>query len=140
VNWSLDAPIPWSAEPARRASTVHVAEGIPGLTRSSVQLNEREIPDRPFLILGQCSMADPTRSPQGTETAWAYTHTPQQPLRDAAGEIAGDWSDPAQVEAFAPTSPPPPPTPAAASTAARAATRQRPPCAASAPSASSPYS
>lgn len=71
LNWSLDGPIPWSVEPARRASTVHVAEGIPGLTRSSVQLNEREIPDRPFLILGCVPMADLTRSPAGTETAWA---------------------------------------------------------------------
>lgn len=101
VNWALDGPIPWSAEPARRASTVHVAEGIPGLTRASVQLAEREIPDRPFLVLGQYSMADPTRSPPGTETAWAYTHTPQSPLRDAAGEIAGDFHDPAQAAAFA---------------------------------------
>jgi phytoene dehydrogenase-like protein len=100
VNWSLDGPIPWSAEPARRASTVHVAEGIAGLTRGSIQLNEREIPDRPFLIVGQYSMADPTRSPEGTETAWAYTHTPQEPIRDAAGEIAGDWSDPEQVATF----------------------------------------
>jgi phytoene dehydrogenase-like protein len=101
VNWSLDGPIPWTAEPARRASTVHVAQGMAGLTRASVQLNEREIPDRPFLILGQYSMVDPSRSPAGTETAWAYTHTPQEPLRDAAGEIAGDWRDPDQVATFA---------------------------------------
>ena len=101
VNWALDGPIPWSAEPARRASTVHVAAGIPGLTRASVQLAEREIPDRPFLVLGQYSMVDPTRSPAGTETAWAYTHVPQEPLRDAAGELTGDWRDGAQTAAFA---------------------------------------
>jgi phytoene dehydrogenase-like protein len=101
VNWSLDAPIPWSAEEARRASTVHVAEGIPGLTRASVQLAEREIPDRPFLILGQYSMVDPTRSPAGTETAWAYTHVPQDPARDAGGTLRGDWRDDAESEAFA---------------------------------------
>jgi phytoene dehydrogenase-like protein len=101
VNWSLDAPIPWSAEEARRASTVHVAEGIPGLTRASVQLAEREIPDRPFLILGQYSMVDPTRSPAGTETAWAYTHVPQDPARDAGGTLRGDWRDDAESEGFA---------------------------------------
>lgn len=101
VNWSLDGPIPWSAADARRASTVHVAEGMPGLSRASVQLAEREIPDRPFLVLGQYSMVDPTRSPPGTETAWAYTHVPQEPLRDAAGELSGEWSRPEQAEAFA---------------------------------------
>jgi phytoene dehydrogenase-like protein len=101
VNWSLDAPIPWSSEQARRASTVHVAEGIPGLTRASVQLAEREIPDRPFLVLGQYSMVDPTRSPAGTETAWAYTHVPQEPVRDAVGALHGDWRDGAQAGSFA---------------------------------------
>jgi phytoene dehydrogenase-like protein len=93
VNWALREPIPWTAEPARRASTVHVAEGIEGLGRSAVQLAERTVPDRPFLVLGQYSMADPTRSPAGTETAWAYTHLPQE-IRGDAGEegIVGDWA------------------------------------------------
>jgi phytoene dehydrogenase-like protein len=63
-----------------------------GLTRASSQLAEREIPDRPFLVLGQYSMVDPSRSPAGTETAWAYTHVPQRPVKDAAGEIAGNWA------------------------------------------------
>ncbi|MFL5901829.1 MAG: phytoene desaturase family protein [Solirubrobacterales bacterium] len=101
VNWSLDSPIPWSAAEARRASTVHVAEGMGGLSRATLQLAEREIPDRPFLVLGQYSMADPTRSPPGTETAWAYTHVPQDPSRDAAGTLAGKWSDLDEAVAFA---------------------------------------
>jgi phytoene dehydrogenase-like protein len=93
VNWALREPIPWTAEPARRASTVHVAEGIEGLGRSAVQLAERTVPDRPFLVLGQYSMADPTRSPAGTETAWAYTHVPQEIRRDAGEDgIVGDWA------------------------------------------------
>jgi phytoene dehydrogenase-like protein len=91
VNWALREPIPWSAADARRASTVHVAEGMDGLTRATTQLAARTIPDRPFLVLGQYSMVDPGRSPEGTETAWAYTHVPQDPVRDAAGELKGDW-------------------------------------------------
>jgi phytoene dehydrogenase-like protein len=101
VNWALRAPIPWTAEPARRASTVHVAEGIEGLGRAAVQLAERTVPDRPFLVLGQYSMADPTRSPVGTETAWAYTHLPQEIRRDAGEDgIRGDWAG-GDAEAFA---------------------------------------
>jgi phytoene dehydrogenase-like protein len=92
VNWALREPIPWTAEGARRASTVHVAEGMDGLTQATVQLAERRIPAHPFLVLGQYSMVDPSRSPQGTETAWAYTHVPQNPASDAAGEVSGDWS------------------------------------------------
>ena len=102
VNWALREPIPWAAEDARRAGTVHVAEGMDGLTQATVQLAERKIPARPFLVLGQYSMVDPSRSPEGTETAWAYTHVPQQPIHgDAAGELRGNWEDPDEAERFA---------------------------------------
>jgi phytoene dehydrogenase-like protein len=100
VNWALREPIPWSAAEARRASTVHVAEGWDGLTDATVELAERKIPAHPFLVLGQYSMVDPSRSPAGTETAWAYTHLPQSPAGDAAGELSGDW-DGEDAERFA---------------------------------------
>jgi phytoene dehydrogenase-like protein len=100
VNWALREPIPWSAEDARRASTVHVAEGMNGLTQATTQLAAAEIPARPFLVLGQYSMVDPSRSPEGTETAWAYTHVAQSPRADAAGELSGDW-DGEDAERFA---------------------------------------
>jgi phytoene dehydrogenase-like protein len=100
VNWALREPIPWAAEEARRASTVHVAEGWGGLTDATVELAERKIPARPFLVLGQYSMLDPSRSPEGTETAWAYTHVPQSPTSDAGGELTGDW-DGEDAEKFA---------------------------------------
>src|SRR5690606_15324245 len=79
VNWALREPIPWSAAEASRAGTVHVAEGMDGLTRASVQLAARKIPDRPFLVLGQYAPVDPSRAPAGAEAAWAYTHVPQRP-------------------------------------------------------------
>lgn len=101
VNWALREPIPWSAEDARRASTVHVAEGMNGLTQATTQLAASEIPKRPFLVLGQYSMVDPSRSPEGTETAWAYTHVPQSPRSDAAGELSGDWTRVEEGERFA---------------------------------------
>ncbi|HET9196694.1 MAG TPA: NAD(P)/FAD-dependent oxidoreductase [Solirubrobacterales bacterium] len=101
VNWALRGPIPWSAGDARRASTVHVAEGIDGLTEASTQLAARKIPDRPFLVVGQYSMVDASRAPQGAEAAWAYTHVPQSPLADAAGELSGDWAREEEAERFA---------------------------------------
>jgi phytoene dehydrogenase-like protein len=101
VNWALREPIPWSAADARRASTVHVAEGMDGLTHATTQLAASEIPARPFLVLGQYSMVDPSRSPQGTETAWAYTHLPQRPRKDAGGELSGDWAREGEAERFA---------------------------------------
>lgn len=99
VDWSLDAPIPWIAEDARRAGTIHVADGMDALTRTTAQLSRGLIPDQPFLVLGQYSMVDETRQPAGRETAWAYTHVPQRVKGDAGGELEGSW-DEREVELF----------------------------------------
>jgi phytoene dehydrogenase-like protein len=76
VDWNLDAPIPWTAAPARGAGTVHLAEGLDALSRAATDLACGDVPPEPFLIVGQQSMTDPTRQPPGKETAWAYTHVP----------------------------------------------------------------
>jgi phytoene dehydrogenase-like protein len=101
VDWALDGPIPWSAEAARRAGTVHLAEGMDHFVEASCDLLQRRIPARPHLVIGQMGVADPTRSPAGTETAWAYTHVPQQVQGDAGGDdLKGLW-DFAEAETFA---------------------------------------
>jgi phytoene dehydrogenase-like protein len=92
VEWALDGPIPWAAEEARRAGTVHVADGMDDLTTSSGELLRKLIPADPFLIVGQYALADPTRAPVGCECAWGYTHVPQTIRGDAGGEgLTGDW-------------------------------------------------
>jgi phytoene dehydrogenase-like protein len=113
VDWALDGPIPWTHPDARRAGTVHISEGVDALTEHAGELVRHLIPSRPFLLLGQYSMADPTRAPAGGETAWAYTHTPQGPRGDAGPDgLAGTWDEretavfaermEAQVEELAP--------------------------------------
>ena len=100
VDWSLDGPIPWVAEDARRAGTIHVADDMDSLTRTTAQLSRGLIPDRPFLVMGQYSMVDPTRQPPGKDTAWAYTHVPQRVRGDAGGDLSGRW-DERETAAFA---------------------------------------
>lgn len=92
VDWNLDAPIPWSAAPARRAGTVHVAEDVNELTRAGASITTGQVPAEPFLVIGQQSMTDPTRQPLGKETAWAYTHLPRD-IRgdDGPDRITGRW-------------------------------------------------
>ncbi|MCF2539751.1 MULTISPECIES: phytoene desaturase family protein [Streptomyces] len=93
VDWALDGPVPWQAEQAARAGTVHLADGVDELTRFAAQLAMREVPDRPFLLFGQMTTSDPSRSPQGTESAWAYTHVPHDIRADAADEgVTGSWN------------------------------------------------
>ncbi|WP_230193881.1 NAD(P)/FAD-dependent oxidoreductase [Streptomyces sp. NBC_00080] len=92
VDWALNGPVPWQAEAARRAGTVHLADGLHELTRFAAQIAMRQVPDRPFALFGQMTTSDPGRSPAGTESAWAYTHVPQQVEGDAGGEgLTGAW-------------------------------------------------
>ena len=87
VDWNLDAPIPWDAPSARRAGTVHIIESVDALIESRSQIARDLVPARPFVVLGQQSMTDPTRMPAGAETAWAYVHLPREIRGDAADEL-----------------------------------------------------
>lgn len=92
VDWALSGPIPWRDDNVSRAGAVHLADSIDELTMTSAQLATGHVPARPFVVLGQMSTIDPTRSPPGTEAAWAYAHVPAAIRGDAAdGEITGKW-------------------------------------------------
>ncbi len=91
VNWALSGPIPWTAPGARRAGTVHLGVDLDGLTFYAAALAARRLPQDPFVLLGQMTTADASRSPAGTESAWAYTHVPDnRPLTpdDVHGHVA----------------------------------------------------
>jgi phytoene dehydrogenase-like protein len=91
VDWALSAPIPWRAQAVAHAGTVHVGGHLDDLTVYSSELERGLVPESPFLLVGQMTTADPSRSPAGTESAWGYTHVPSRPRGDAAGELRGDW-------------------------------------------------
>ncbi|MFG2325213.1 phytoene desaturase family protein [Streptomyces sp. NPDC048568] len=92
VDWALDGPVPWRCAQAAGAGTVHLADGLDELTRFAAQIAMGRVPDRPFSLFGQMTTSDPTRSPRGTESAWAYTHVPHE-VRGDAGDagITGSW-------------------------------------------------
>jgi phytoene dehydrogenase-like protein len=96
MDWALDGPIPWRAGLCRSAGTVHL-----GATLEEISASERlawgdGYGERPFTILVQPSLFDPTRAPQGKHTAWAYCHVPHGSTRDRSAAIEN------QVERFAP--------------------------------------
>ncbi|GAA2276260.1 NAD(P)/FAD-dependent oxidoreductase [Kitasatospora cystarginea] len=113
VDWALDGPIPWSADEARRAGTVHLGANMADLSDYALQVTTGRLPARPFGLLGQMTTADPSRSPAGTESAWMYTHVPQHVVDDLGPDgITGRWDEKEgeaiahrmeeQVERFAP--------------------------------------
>jgi phytoene dehydrogenase-like protein len=93
VDWTLDGPIPWGAEAAREAGTVHVAETVDALSAYAAQLASDLIPSDPYLVMGQYGGLDPSRAPAGKETAWAYTHVPQRVRGDVRAELTGSWDE-----------------------------------------------
>ena len=102
VDWALDGPVPWTAAEARRSAAVHVGGGMDEMLRYASLIDLGIVPDRPFLVLGQMNVADPSRSPAGTETVWAYTHVPQKPaVAVDSWEAVADGME-AQIERFAP--------------------------------------
>ena len=98
VDWALDGPIPWTAPQVREAGTVHVGGSASEVLQSTASDG---LPERPFMLLGQQSLADPTRAPEGGHTAWAYTHGPQEADWEAERDRHVERME-AQVERFAP--------------------------------------
>jgi phytoene dehydrogenase-like protein len=101
VDWALDGPIPWENAAVAGAGTVHVGGGEDEMVATMAR-SAHGLPERPFLLLGQQSVADPTRAPAGKHTAWAYTHGPQRGVAWAAELDRHVERIEAQVERFAP--------------------------------------
>jgi phytoene dehydrogenase-like protein len=77
VDWALSGKIPWSTPEVGAAGTVHLGVDVNGMADAANDLACGRIPRDPFVLLGQMTTADPTRSPTGTEAVWAYTHVPR---------------------------------------------------------------
>jgi phytoene dehydrogenase-like protein len=101
LDWALNEPIPWRAKGVADAGTVHVGADATGLVRWSTDLETGTLPTSPFLLVGQMTTADPSRSPAGTESAWAYTHLPRGVDDDATADELAERAE-AVIEDHAP--------------------------------------
>jgi phytoene dehydrogenase-like protein len=101
VNYALSHPVPWRARDLCAAGTVHLGVGEDGLVRWGADLATGVVPRNPFLLFGQMTVADTTRSPAGTESAWAYTHLPHGKASNGAADQLADLVDDT-IEAHAP--------------------------------------
>jgi phytoene dehydrogenase-like protein len=101
VDWALDAPVPWTGAPASAPGTVHLADSVDSMARALNAIGSHSVPAEPFMLVGQMTSSDPTRSPAGTEALWAYTHVPQDVHRDDGPDgLTGRWDD-AEIEQMA---------------------------------------
>lgn len=96
VDWALDGPIPWRNPECARATTVHVGGSFEEVMRSEHDAAHGRVPEQPFVFVAQQSLLDPTRSPAGRHTGWAYCHVPNGCPEDMTDRIE------AAIERFAP--------------------------------------
>lgn len=96
VDWALDDRIPFTAEEVKLAGTVHLGGTLEEIVKSEQQTANGRQAEKPFVLLAQQSLFDPTRAPKGKHTAWAYCHVPNGSMKDMTSIIEQ------QVERFAP--------------------------------------
>jgi phytoene dehydrogenase-like protein len=93
VDWALSGPVPWSNPPAVSPGTIHISDSVAQMSEAQAAIISQQIPAEPFILAGQMSTTDPTRSPAGTESFWAYTHVPQQAKGDQGLDgLTGRWN------------------------------------------------
>ncbi len=96
VDWALDGPIPWRADDCARAGTVHLGGSFEEISASEWGAWSGRPAGKPFVLLAQTSLFDPSRVPAGKQAAWAYCHVPNGSSENMTERIE------AQVERFAP--------------------------------------
>ena len=96
VDYALSGPVPWTNEGCRKAGTVHLGGTLEEVAAAEADVAAGRCPDRPFVLVGQQSLADPTRAPEGQHTLWTYCHVPNGSDVDMTDAIER------QLERFAP--------------------------------------
>jgi phytoene dehydrogenase-like protein len=96
LDWALSAPIPWRAAECARAGTVHLGGTLDEIAASERAAWSRQPAERPYVLVAQQSLFDPSRAPAGAQVGWAYCHVPHACDVDMTERIER------QLERFAP--------------------------------------
>ena len=96
VDYLLDGPVPWRDPRVTTAGTVHVGGTLAQVAEAEAEVHAGRHPQRPFVLLAQQSLADPSRAPRGQQVVWAYAHTPH------GSDVPVGARVDAQIERFAP--------------------------------------
>lgn len=96
VDLAIEGDVPWTNEDCRRAGTLHLGGTAGEIVAAEAAIVRGKLPDRPFVLVGQQYLADPSRSAGPVNPLWAYAHVPHGYTGDATEAVIG------QIERFAP--------------------------------------
>lgn len=99
VDLIVQGGVPWAAEACTRAGTVHCGGTFEEIAAAEADLHRGRMPDRPFVLVAQQHVADPSRSIGDHHPIWAYAHVPHRHSGDAAATTDAVLD---QIERFAP--------------------------------------
>jgi phytoene dehydrogenase-like protein len=91
MDWAISGPVPWRVEAARQSAVVHAGDSLDELSEFTHEVRSGKLPSRPYLVVGQHSLVDPSRAPGNRHTLYCYSRVPSHP--------EGGWD--AQRERFA---------------------------------------
>ncbi len=90
VDLALDGPAPWAAPGLAEAGVVHLTGDLDAMAQAAHEARRGTVPGTPMLIVGQHTVADPSRAPAGGHTLWIETHVPPVPRADGSWAKAKD--------------------------------------------------
>jgi phytoene dehydrogenase-like protein len=96
VDLAVEGGIPWQADACREAGTVHLGGTFEEIAAAEAQVHRGEMPERPFILVAQQYLCDPSRSAGDVHPVWAYAHVPNGYPHDATETVLK------QIERFAP--------------------------------------
>ncbi|MDI2099568.1 phytoene desaturase family protein [Ruicaihuangia caeni] len=96
VDFALSAPVPWANGEIAESPTVHLGGLRHEMAAAENAVVNGRMPAKPYVLVTQPSLLDPSRAPAGQHTLWAYTHVPSGSHFDATETIT------ATIERYAP--------------------------------------
>jgi phytoene dehydrogenase-like protein len=96
VDLAVEGGVPWRAEVCRRAGVVHVGGSFAEMVAAEADVHRGTMPQRPFVLVAQQYLADPSRSAGSVHPVWAYAHVPRGYPHDVSEAIIS------QIERYAP--------------------------------------
>jgi len=100
VDLAVRGGVPWASADARRAGTLHLGGTFSEVAASEADSTSGRMAERPYVLVSQPAVADPSRRVGDVEPVWAYAHVPAgagAPVSDVARDAIL-----AQLERFAP--------------------------------------
>jgi phytoene dehydrogenase-like protein len=96
IDYVIKEPVPWNDPRCNRAGTVHVGGTFKQIMESEESMRQNRHAEKPYVLVAQQSLFDPTRTPDDRHTLWAYCHVPNGSDKDMTEQIED------QIERFAP--------------------------------------